>query len=362
MAQEKPQSNADELREEVSTLQHKLSQYEDLIRCMPVGVIFIDDKDHVSLVNPVGEQIRCVGERLDQPVSECHPDHTHSSLGEVMRMFRAGPPEYDHPIVMERMQKYEVTYARVEDEQQNYRGVLWMAQDISRRKQLEQQLMHAERLAGLGRMAARFAHDIKNPLNAIQGAAHYLQQEATGDETDELTSLIKDQVTRISGLIDRLNTLTRPLQPSFIPVDLEEIVASQLRTCAIACGAGKRWSLDVEEDLPHVPCDSALLERLVCNAAVNAFTAMGDEGELQTNIALRTEADGTWAELQFRDEGPGIPEQVLENLFQPFVTTRDNGTGLGLTIMKEICILHGGDLSVANTASGAEVIATLAAR
>jgi signal transduction histidine kinase len=329
---------------------------------MPVGVIFVDENDDVAYVNPLGEQIRCVGERRGRPVSECHPGHTHSTLGKVMRMFRAGPPEYEHPIVMERMQKYEVTYARVENEAHDYRGVLWMAQDISRRKQLEQQLMHAERLAGLGRMAARFAHDIKNPLNAIQGAAHYLQQETNGGEASELPSLIKDQVKRIADLIDRLNTLTRPLQPRFEPADLAELVESQLCACSIACGAAERWSLDIDEGLVEIPCDSALVERLVCNAVENAFAAMGDQGHLECSISLRTESDGSWAVIQFDDSGPGLPQEILDNLFQPFTTTRTEGTGLGLTIMNEICMLHGGDLKVENTEGGALITATLSTR
>ena len=158
------QIEASEETSELERLRRAVTQYQDIIRSLPMGFIFIDDDDRVAMVNPLGEEIRCVGERKGAPVSDCHPPGTHAMLEKVMRRFREVPPSEQHPIVVERMQRYEVTYARVSGTDGAYRGVVWLAHDISRRKQLEQELLHAERLAGLGRMAAKVAHDIKNPL------------------------------------------------------------------------------------------------------------------------------------------------------------------------------------------------------
>ena len=126
-------ANVDQ-REELELLREQIRTYEDIVRCLPFGLIFIDEKDRITLVNPVGEEIRCVGERKGGPIAECHPPGTHTMLEKVLERFRETPPEEQHPIVLERMNRYEVTYTRVSAEDGAFRGVLWLSHDISRRK------------------------------------------------------------------------------------------------------------------------------------------------------------------------------------------------------------------------------------
>lgn len=353
----------DDERAELERLRAQVAEYEDIVRCLPIGFIFIDAEDRVKMANPLGAEIRCVGDRLGATVAECHPPGTHTALERVMQRFRDEPQLQEHPIVLERMHRYEVSYSRVARPDGSYRGILWLAQDISRRKQLERELLHAERLAGLGRMASKVAHDIKNPLNAIQGAAHYLERSNGHDPATsaELTLLIKSQVERISRLVTHLNELTRPFQLKLQAEDLGAVIDEQLRACAMA-HPEVRWNLEVDPELPRVPCDRALVERLVCNAAENACQAMGGRGELSVSVRHRQEDDGAWADIELADSGPGFPPVVLQNLFQPFLTTRPDGAGLGLTIMREICLLHGGDVAIDSCDRGARVTATLSSR
>ena len=350
-------------RKELENLRERVAEFEDIIRCLPIGLIFIDSDDRVTMANPIGAEIRRVGDRLGGTVESCHPDGTHRALERVMRRFRNEPQLQEHPIVLERLHRYEVTYSRVAKPNGEYRGVLWLSHDISRRKSLEQELLHAERLAGLGRMAAKVGHDIRNPLNAIQGAAHYLRQyEAELDQGMELTTLIMEQVSRISALVTHLNELTRPFEIKLEPVDLREVLKDQLHACSLP-HPKVRWNLDVEDDVPEeVQCDRRLLERLVCNAGENACLSMGGEGYLHVRIRYLSEESAGWVDIEFQDDGPGFPVVVLENLFQPFLTTRPDGTGLGLTIMREIYRLHGGDLSVENNDTGALVTARFSPR
>ncbi len=350
-------------REELAALRQQVAQFEDIIRCLPIGLIFVDEDDTVALANPIGAEIRCVGERMGNSVADCHPTGTHTTLEKVMQRFRDEPQMQDHPIVLERMHRYEVTYSRVAKMNGDYRGILWLSHDISRRKDLERELMHAERLAGLGRMAAKVAHDIKNPLNAIQGAAHFLQKdEGDGEYSEELTTMIKDQVARIAALVTHLNELTRPFELTLEGVDLDQVVRGQLQACSMT-HPGAKWSLDSEIGPgEEVQVDRTLLERLVCNAAENACLSMDGEGALEVRIRRLHEENAGWVEIEFKDSGPGFSAEVMQNLFQPFLTTRENGTGLGLTIMREICLLHGGDLTIENTDNGALVTARLSAR
>ena len=347
-------------REELELLREKVRTYEDIVRCLPFGLIFVDENDQVELVNPIGEEIRCVGERKGGPVADCHPPGTHTMLEKVLARFRDIPPEEQHPIVLERMNRYEVTYARVSAENGAFRGILWLSHDISRRKQLERELMHAERLAVLGRMASKVAHDIKNPLNAIKGAAHHLERVSADDEVAELGSLVKDQVTRIAMLLDRVGELTKPLRPQMVSTDLEGLVETQLSALKMAHPA-TTWRMEADTGIPAIPCDPSLVERLLSNAVENAVQAMDGGGEVSIGLGLEARPEGSQVELRIRDTGPGFPASVLEHLFEPFVTTRPDGTGLGLTIMREICLLHGGDISIDNIDAGALVTARLSA-
>ncbi len=347
-------------RKELEDLREKVAVFEDIVRCLPIGLIFVDAEDRVTMANPIGAEIRCVGDRLGASVAECHPRGTHGTLEKVLERFKTEEKLQDHPIVLERMHRYEVTYSRVSKPDGDYRGVLWLSHDISRRKKLERELMHAERLAGLGRMAAKVAHDIKNPLNAIQGAAHYLRQERGNEEYfEEMTSIIKEQVGRIATLVNHLSELTRPFELTLGPVDLGELVTDHLKGCALNHPDCK-WTLRVEESVGGpVRVDRTLIERLVCNAVENAYLSMKNGGTLDVRIQSVHREDGGWVEIEFEDDGPGFPPEVLQNRFQPFLTTRENGTGLGLTIMREICLLHGGDLFIDNLPTGALVRARL---
>ncbi len=350
-------------REELLALRERVAEFEDIIRCLPIGFIFIDSDDNVTMANPIGAEIRCVGDRLGSSIADCHPAGTHSMLEKVMGRFRSESQMQEHPIVLERMHRYEVTYSRVAKSDGEYRGVLWLSHDISSRKKLERELVHAERLVGLGQMAAKVAHDIKNPLNAIQGAAHFLQQnDGESEHSEELTMMIKGQVSRIAALVTHLNELTRPLELTMEPVDLEKAIRDQLSACSVS-HPEVEWSLDADDGIEgQVQVDRTLLERLVWNAAENACLSMDGAGRLEIRIRRRHEEDAGWVDIEFEDSGSGFPAEVLENLFQPFLTTRENGTGLGLTIMREICLLHGGDLTIKNTDTGALVTARLSAR
>ena len=355
-------SEADSDRDELDELRTTVEVYEDILRSLPFGLIFIDDEDRVSLCNPIAETVRGAGKRLGKDVQGCHPRRTHQSLARVLERFRSGDPDEHHPLVLERRNRYEVTYARVARHDGGYRGALWLATDISRRKQLERELRHAERLVGLGRMAAKLAHDIKNPLNAIQGAAHYLEQTAEETEQVELTGLIKDEVRRISSLLGQLRELTKPQHPELVPTHIHDLIQRHLQQARIA---HPEVVFDLQRDgevLDEIPGDERLLSRLLANATENACAAMDGPGAVRFTTRLRTQSDGEWLEVEIADSGPGFSDEVLDHLFEPFVTTRVEGTGIGLTIMREVCYLHGGDLVVANTLDGARVTATLSTR
>jgi len=333
----------------------------DVLECLPAGLIVVDEAGRIVYCNPLGNAIREVGERVGEAVESCHPAHTHEAVRRVFAELERQDPKQPHPIVVERRNRWEISYSRVTGRDGRFRGVAWMAHDITRQKELQRRLLHQERLLGLGRMAARLAHDVKNPLNVISGALHNLRASCPGGEMAEMLSLIAEQTQRLSALVDRLRELTRPLTPSLAPVNAGELLRR-------AVDAARRWNrnhvhLQLAPDLGTVLVDPHLVERLLANALDNASQAAGRGGTVWVRAALHTRSEGEWLVIEVEDNGPGFPPEVLDHLFEPFVSTRPDGTGLGLVIMREICELHGGTLAVENVpGGGGRVIARLLSR
>ncbi len=338
-------------RPSASALAARVEFLEDVLRSLPVGLVVIDEATNIVLTNPLGDEIREVGDRLGRPLNDCHPARTHEAVDEVFARLRDNPPDRDHPLVVERKHRWEVHYSRISGHDGRFRGASWVAVDIRRQKELQRQVLHQERLAGLGRMAGRLAHEVKNSLNVVNGALHYLRRSARPDAAaTEMVSIIDAQVGRLSQLIDHLREVTRPLEVKREPCDVKDVVAASLRDIRLQHDCVV--SLESPPDLPRLRLDGVLLGRFLTNALDNAARAAGPGGAIDVVVRLETRGDGESLTLEVADNGPGFAEEVLDHLFEPFVTTRPDGTGLGLVIMREVCRLHGGDLEVTNRPEG----------
>lgn len=342
---------------EIAALRERVTLLEDVIRCLPAGLIVTDEEQRIVACNPLADQIRGVGQRVGQNVAECHPQRSRQALDAVYERFRTGPIENQHPIVIERSNGWQVQYARISREDGSFRGIAWLANDIARLKRLEEQLVHQERIAGIGRMAAKLAHEIKNPLNIMAGALHNIRRDDLDQETAEMVSMVREQLQRIRGVVDHLREVTRPLRPQMRPTSLRRLIRDTVKAVGIPV------KVSVSDAVPEVTVDPELVQRLLVNALDNAGRAAGEHGTVVLRARFDTGTDGEWLLLEIEDDGPGFPETVLNHLFEPFLTTRPDGTGLGLVIMREVCRLHRGELSVENLSDGgARVIARMAAR
>jgi signal transduction histidine kinase len=252
--------------------------------------------------------------------------------------------------------------ARVVNLEGEFRGIIWLAQDVAQQKDLQRRLLHQERLAGVGRMSGWLAHEVKNALNIVSGAVHNLRAMVQGRPDErEMTEVIHDQVQRLVEFIDRLRQLTRPLEARPEACDVARLTQDAVR--AHLSRHDCEFHLQVEGNPGLVRLDSTLIRRLLDNGLTNAAKAAGAGGRVDVSLRLDTLPEGEWVHLEIADDGDGVPAEVMNHLFEPFVTTSPDGTGLGLPIMREICRLHGGDLEVANSAEGgARVTARLLSR
>ena len=212
----------------------------------------------------------------------------------------------------------------------------------------QQELLVAERMATVGRLSLRVAHEVRNPIAAIELNAEMLQDIVRvhpGSDMEEATSLvaaIRDQVTTLDALTEEYLAFARFPKPHFEEESINHLIeelAAFVRPVAIRQGV----AIDVATDpaVPLMEIDRALLRQAIYNLVKNGMEALSRGGAL--TIASR--ADGDVVEIAVSDTGGGITAEVAERLFEPFFTTKPQGTGLGLSITRQIIDEHGGDLT-----------------
>jgi len=215
-----------------------------------------------------------------------------------------------------------------------------------------------DRLAALGEMAAGLAHEIRNPLGAIKGAAQLLDE--VEQENATYLDIITEEVNRLNSVVGQFLTYARPLKGSGELVDVNHVLERTLTLVNVE-EHGCEIELIQAPNLPQTRTDPELLRQVALNLSRNAIEAMGDKGGNLTIITSITRrrpprpSDGgkrgdhvTYVRIRFEDEGPGIPNEVIERLFIPFYTTKPSGTGLGLAICDRIIRSMGGWIEVSS--------------
>lgn len=202
------------------------------------------------------------------------------------------------------------------------------------------------RLAATGQLAATLAHEIKNPLNAISGAATYINKNYSGVLISEFTNIISDEVNRINKLTGTLLGFAKPLHLEKIPVDVNKLIC-EIGALLDQEAEGQNIYIDFQlaNDLPEIVCDRNQIKQILFNLIINAFDAIKGAGKVSISSGFNDEM----AFIEVADNGPGIPKENIKNIFNPFYTTKTRGTGLGLAISQKIARWHGGDLVVRST-------------
>ena len=211
----------------------------------------------------------------------------------------------------------------------------------------QQALLQAEKMAAAGRLSVSIAHEVNNPLQAVQNCLHLAgREDLSEDQRSEYFELAKTELNRLMSTVQRMLDFYRPGAVSPSEVDLRDIfehvmnlMAQQLEKQDI------KIRVDLPDDLPIITAVGSQIQQVIINLILNALDAMPDGGNLHI---LGSAAKGG-VEILFQDSGPGIPDERIAHIFEPFFSTKDGGTGLGLTVSYNIVTAHGGTLELASS-------------
>lgn len=215
-------------------------------------------------------------------------------------------------------------------------------------------LIAAQRSAAWGEVARRLAHEIKNPLTPIQLSAerlqHKLASKLLNGDAEMLargTQTIINQVQAMKRMVDDFRDYARTPAPELAPLDLNDLLAEVL---GLYESSPVGFSIQMAKNLPPILGDATQLRQIIHNLLRNAEDAL--EGRVDGELRLVTEVQGRYACLRIADNGPGFPVELLPRIFEPYVTTKARGTGLGLPIVKKIVDEHQGSIEISNVPEG----------
>jgi diguanylate cyclase (GGDEF)-like protein/PAS domain S-box-containing protein len=340
-------------------LHHRLPTFHgktaDLIEHNPDPICTFDRKGKLIAVNPA--TVKLLGYTADEMtkrefVSLIHPQDRLKALTGFRETINGNSKHLE--LKMVHKDGYAVTVdvtniPIIADHQ--IVGIYGVAKDVTDRKKAEELLRNADRLAVTGQLAAGLAHEIRNPLTALKGFVQLLQSSRI--ENKAYYPIMLTELERINFIVNEFLLLSKPRPASFRESDIRIVidhVVTLLETQAILNKV--RILTEQVIDMKPIRCDENQMKQVFVNVLKNAIEAMPAGGE----VTVRTERTERLLTVHITDQGSGIPEELASQIGQPFFTTKENGTGLGLMICHNIMESHGGKLSIASMSGGGTTV------
>ncbi len=337
------------LEERAVQLKAAQSYSQSILRSVTSGVVTVGPDISVATLNPAAERILGIGEEmtvarpletafkddggLTQDVRKVLDGRSPRTLRDVRLVTNAG-----------KIVHAQASVSRMRDVGGRKLGAVVTIEDVSDVKALTEQLIRADRLAALGELTAGVAHEVRNPLGIIRASVQLMEDsECNRERVSGAAQVIKQEIDRLDRVIKALLDFGRPAAPTMRPVAVAQVLED---VALFSHTFATRARVDVIEryqaDVPEVMADPEQLKQVFVNLISNAVQAMPGGGTL----SIETGSENGFVFIRFTDTGAGIPADVLPKVFDPFVSTRDDGTGLGLTIVHRIVDDHDGHMEV----------------
>jgi PAS domain S-box-containing protein len=325
---------------------------ERVLACLDEGIALCDASGQVVLTNPAFGDLLGVAVRQGQPVLVALEADTDAKRAVTEALEGTMVTGKD---LHRRGQRGESRWVRLSarrlptSESDSTPIVLLVLREVSELRRVEQDIGQVEKMAALGRLASSLAHEVGNPLGAIDIQLQLLQEDLnrTGGDAAARSGrrvvVARTEMRRLEGIVRNFLRFSRPpalhlrtMSPNDLLSHIHALVEPEARE------RGLRLELTLDSELPSVEVDENQLSQALLNVLINSFQAVSPGG----NIGLRSSLDQTCVLLEISDDGPGIPADDLERVFEFYYTTKEEGTGLGLSIAQRIVHQHGGAIEV----------------
>jgi two-component system nitrogen regulation sensor histidine kinase GlnL len=341
--------------------QQSAFSWENILTSLEEAVLVIDQHGKISFLNQAAESL--TGTSSSQVTQQPYESVFARNPWLLDMVKKNQPPQHNSThaegdLVTKRGRPVPVSLAVTSLQDPNGRcvGTVLLLRNLTHRKEMEEHLMRSDRLALLGTVAAGLAHEIKNPLGGIKGASQLLRREVANDPSlVECTDIVIREVDRINQILEQLLDLSRPPKLQMDSLNIHELLDHVL---FLERQALSRGNVVIEKkfdpSLPPIRGDRAQLIQVFLNLVKNSLEALDGRGcltistRIETDYHIRTQGSdrGNFIRVDIEDNGPGIKEEHLPNIFSPFFTTKSSGTGLGLAICHRIIKEHGGLIQV----------------
>ena len=251
---------------------------------------------------------------------------------------------------------------------EGHEALLFNFVEMTKTRELDNLMSSQERMASLGRVASAITHDIRNALSSLNLYVHALQKifdrEGGREKESEILSQIRASSDRIESVVKTVRDFSKPGEPKLELWDVNGTVEEAIALCSAALDKdGIELEKALGQKLPRCPLDRTQIHRVLLNLIMNAVDAVKKKGQDNKRIEVSSSLEREYVRVSVSDNGPGIPEHLRETVFDPFYSSKDEGTGIGLAVSRRIIQDHGGLLYVRESRlGGAEFVVELAAQ
>jgi two-component system sensor histidine kinase HydH len=328
----------------------KMRAFTDiLVSSLPIGLIATDSSGEIQVYNSSARELIGFDEEtiIGKRPEVCLPAKLAKMFsGNEMDSQTERQSEISLHLVPEKYSTLQLASMVVLDDSGDFAGEVLLIRDLTIVKRLEKELQRNERLAALGKMAAGVAHELRNPLSSIKGLAVLLKAKFSipSNEAETADILVKE-VERLNRSIGELLDYAKPAQLKRDAASIQEIIG---KTVSLVQVDAESYNIDIQletdNDIPQILVDKDKMNQVFLNLFLNAIQAMEHGGEL----VVRAEKDRQTIIITIRDNGVGIEPENLSRVFDPYYTTKNDGTGLGLAMTSKIIEEHGGKIELSS--------------
>jgi len=352
----------------IRTLEEVKGLARNILESIPTGVLTLNRSGIITAVNPSAEAVLkrasldLLGHSYESVFTE--GDTIRGALDTALRIHRhMSQKDLPYESRDRTLHTIRVSTAELTGDDGRPAGVILQAQDVTEWLALERRVRVAEKLAALHTLSAGVAHELRNPLSAIDLNLHLLEEEfkeqgGPAKQAAHYLRVLNAECRRLSVILDNFMKFARPGSMGLHAVDLSALIEHIMALMRFEAEERKiQLEQRVSKDMSPVLGDETQISQVLVNIVVNAFHAMPNGGRCCIVAEERTGEGKRWVEIVVSDTGIGIEQKDLPRLFEPFYTTKSGGTGLGLAIAYRIMQDHGGTIYVTSVpGNGTQVV------